>query len=125
MGPIVPIDSSLVRCGIAGGAARASTGYAWHGTQRQINQLAIGLSRTAKLSNAQAYSRRARLMDAIFLKVVKYQPKAAQDLFVAMARYLPGDIFAQFLSDEGGLSPCLKTIQVAPKLPFIRALWQS
>ena len=125
MGPIRPIDHTLVRCGLAGGAARASTGYAWHGTQRQVAQLASQFSNNTSLSQAQAYSRKAQHMDALFLRVLRHQPQAIYHLFMAMAQHLSGDILAQFLCDEGGWRPCLRTIKAAPKWPFIRALWRS
>mgnify|MGYP001069915705 CR=1 FL=1 len=125
MGPVLPVNPRLVRCGIAGGASRASTGYAWHGTQRQIEAISEIFSRTAKLSNSRAFSLKARLMDNVFLRVLRHQPDAVYRLFMAMARSLPGDTFAQFLCDEGGWTPCLKTIQVAPKWPFVQSLWRS
>lgn len=125
MGPTKPIDATLVRCGIAGGAARASTGYAWHGTHRQISKLTTAFSRTGGLSSVQAYSDRARLMDILFLRVLRHQPEAAHNLFIAMAQHLPGDTLAQFLCDEGGWGPCLHTIIAAPKWPFIHALWRT
>lgn len=125
MGPTQPINADLVRCGIAGGAARASTGYAWHGTQRQVQRMAARFATSSTLSTLPSYSLRARWMDRVFLRVLKHQPESVYQLFMAMARDLPGDLFAQFLCDEGGWTPCLKTIQVAPKRPFIRALWRS
>ena len=124
MGPIEPINDSLVRCGIAGGAARASTGYSWHGTQRQLVHLTSMFSHTGKLSNKPVYSRRAQFMDAVFLRVLRFQPQAIYTLFIAMAQRLPGDTLAQFLCDEGGWNPCLQTIMAAPKWPFIRAMWR-
>lgn len=122
MGPIEPIDDTLLQCGVAGGAARASTGYAWHGTQRQLTHLTQVFSQTGRLSSKPVYSHRARLMDAVFLRVLRHQPQAIYTLFIAMAQGLKGDTLAQFLCDEGGWNPSLQTIMVAPKWPFIRAL---
>lgn len=125
MGPVAPADGTLARCGIAGGSSRASTGYAWHGTQRQITQLAKAFALGADLTTEQVYSYRARFMDTLFLRVLQQQPEAIYQLFMVMAKRLPGDTLAHFLCDEDGWRPCLRTILTAPKWPFIRALWQA
>jgi len=121
MGRVQPLDGSLVSCGVAGGAARASTGYAFKGAERQIKQLASQLKSGRSLQHVEAYSRRARMMDAVFLEVAKAEIQMLPTLFYGMARKLNGDDFADFLSDTGGWRPNIKTILAAPKWPFIKA----
>ena len=121
MGPVLPVDVSLVSCGVAGGATRASTGYAFKGAERQLTRLAAQVLDGRTLQHVEVYSRRSRLMDAIFLEVTKADMRLLPNLFYAMARRLNGDDFANFLSDTGGWRPSIKTILAAPKWPFIKA----
>ena len=121
MGQVRPIEPSLVGCGVGGGATRASTGYAFKGAERQIQQLLLQAVSERRLQHVEAYSRRARLMDAIFLEVTKTDIQVLPELFGAMASRLNGDDFADFLSDSGGWGPLIRTILAAPKWPFIKA----
>lgn len=121
MGPVIPLAADLVKCGIAGGASRGSTGYAFKGTEAQILALCEQQSRGEILHQVQAYSRRARFMDAVFLEVARKQMSVLPDLFASMARSLSGDTFAQFMGDTGGWMPLLQTVLAAPKRPFINA----
>lgn len=121
MGKVHPLDASLVRCGVAGGAARASTGYAFKGAERQLARLVSHVLEGRTLQPVAAYSWRARVMDAIFLEVAKTDIHLLPNLFYAMGRKLNGDDFADFLSDTGGWRPNIRTILAAPKWPFIKA----
>lgn len=121
MGPVIPLAGDLVKCGIAGGASRGSTGYAFKGTETQILALCEQQNRGEILHQVQAYSRRARFMDAVFLEVARKEMSVLPDLFASMARRLSGDTFAQFMGDTGGWMPLLQTVLAAPKQPFINA----
>ena len=124
MGPVVPLTGDLVKCGIAGGASRASNGYAFKGTETQIIALCEQQNRGEILKQIPAYSRRARFMDAVFLEVARKDIAVLPALFASMASNLSGDVFAQFMGDTGGWKPVWKTISAAPKPPFIRAAWR-
>jgi lycopene beta-cyclase len=121
MGPVVPVQEGLTCCGVAGGAARASTGYALQGIERQATRYARALAAGQQPLTQSPFSLRARLMDKVFLDVAKNQPKQLEMLFMAMAQRLSGDDFADFLSDTGGWMPCTRTVLAAPKSAFFRA----
>ena len=121
MGQVLPIEPSLVGCGVGGGATRASTGYAFKGAERQMQQLLLQAASGRRFKHVEAYSRRARLMDAVFLQVTRTDIGVLPELFGAMANRLSGDDFADFLSDSGGWNPLIRTISAAPKWPFIKA----
>lgn len=125
MGPVLPIEPWLANCGLAGGAARASTGYAFAGTERQASRLVAQLLAGATPDTQSPYSARANWMDEVFLNVAKRQPARLVDLFMTMAQHLSGDDFAHFLSDTGGWKPCFRTVAVAPKWPFLKAAAQT
>jgi len=121
MGPVLPLAPTLPNCGLAGGAARASTGYAFTGTERQTGRMVSQLLSGAPVRTQSPFSARANWMDRVFLQVAKHQPEQLVTLFMAMAQRLSGDDFADFLSDTGGWLPCWRTICAAPKWPFITA----
>jgi lycopene beta-cyclase len=121
MGPVLPLECGLPRCGLAGGAARSSTGYAFRGIERQATLMATQLSAGRQPETRSPFSRKTDWMDKVFLQVAKERPDQLEILFMAMAQRLSGDEFAHFLSDTGGWMPSLRAIMVAPKLAFIRA----
>lgn len=121
MGPVTPLESGIPRCGMAGGAARSSTGYAFQGIERQAALMASQLSAGKQPETRSPFSRKTDWMDKVFLHVAKEHPAQLEILFMAMAQRLRGDEFAHFLSDTGGWMPSLRAIMVAPKLTFIRA----
>ena len=121
MGPVTPLESGIPRCGMAGGAARSSTGYAFQGIERQAALMASQLSAGKQPETRSPFSRKTDWMDKVFLHVAKEHPAQLEILFMAMAQRLSGDEFAHFLSDTGGWMPSLRAIMVAPKLTFIRA----
>jgi len=121
MGPVIPLESGIPRCGLAGGAARSSTGYAFQGIERQATLMASQLSAGKQPETRSPFSRKTDWMDKVFLQVAKERPDQLELLFMAMAQRLSGDEFAHFLSDTGGWMPSLRAIMVAPKLAFVRA----
>jgi len=124
MGPVTPLESGIPRCGMAGGAARSSTGYAFQGIERQAALMASQLSAGKQPETRSPFSRKADWMDKVFLHVAKEHPAQLEILLMAMAQRLSGDEFAHFLSDTGGWMPSLRAIMVAPKLTFIRAAFR-
>ena len=122
MGRILPQAGAQLHCGMSGGSARMSTGYSFVGIQRQTRYLAKALTTGNKPETQIPYSIRAQWMDRVFLEVARRNPRSLIDLFMRMASALDGDDFAKFMSDQGGLIPCIKTILAAPKQPFIQAL---
>lgn len=121
MGSVIPLEPGIPRCGLAGGAARSSTGYAFQGIERQAAFMASQLSAGKQPETRSPFSRKTDWMDRVFLQVAKERPDQLQILFMAMAQRLSGDEFAHFLSDTGGWMPGLRAVMVAPKLAFMGA----
>jgi lycopene beta-cyclase len=124
MGPVRPLEPGLPQCGLAGGAARSSTGYAFRGIERQAEFMASQLVAGLQPVSRSPYSRKADWMDLVFLHVAKNQPEQLVRLFMSMATQLTGDDFAHFLSDTGGWRPCFRGVMAAPKGPFLQAALQ-
>lgn len=102
--------------GLAGGALRASSGYAFHQIHRQIATfMNDGRVRTAT-------SRFESWMDKIFLRVLRRYPAIAPTLFLRMATHMKGDDFAAFMNGRADIATLLRVILAVPKWPFIRSL---
>lgn len=130
MGPVVPWaqGARIVPFGVAGGAARPATGYAFCGIGRQVEGLLGQLTTRGPgggLDCPVPYSWRTRALDQIFLRVLRAEPERMADIIGSMASGLSGDDFAAFLSDREGWRPALRTIWQVPKRPFMRALTRS
>jgi len=121
MGPVIPLEPGIPRCGLAGGAARSSTGYAFQGIERQAAFMASQLSAGKQPETRSPFSRKTDWMDRVFLQVANDRPDQLEILFMAMAQRLSGDEFAHFLSDTGGWMPGLRAVMVAPKFVFMGA----
>lgn len=104
--------------GLAGGALRASSGYAFYQIHRQIAALGLASPATPR----RGASRIERWMDDIFLRVMKHNPELAPDIFLSMARHMSGDDFARFMNGHAPLSILLRVIMAVPKWPFLRRL---
>lgn len=127
MGPVLPLATGprILPVGVAGGAARAATGYAFCGITRQIEGLLHQLTAHPPgpaLERPEAYSWRTRRLDAGFLRVLRREPQRMAEIIGRMASGLGGDDFAAFLSDRDGWWPALKTVWHVPKGPFLRAV---
>ena len=107
-----------VGIGLAGGALRASSGYAFYQIHRQISRLRMHDQNTVEAG----VSGFEKWMDGVFLRVLKRYPARAPDIFLAMARRLGGDDFARFMNGRAPLTLLVKVIFVVPKWPFIRSL---
>lgn len=114
-----------VRAGLAGGAARPSSGYAFLRIQRWARDcaarlLADGDPGGADLRAPQPDPATTRVMDRVFLRVLARAPERAPEMFCAMIAGTPPDRLIRFLSDRGSLRDHLALALALPVLPFAR-----
>ena len=114
----------IFNIGIAGGAARPSSGYAFHRIQRQTSEIARAMVDEKKIPNTFA-SRKYDLFDAVFLEAIARNPTSAKDSFLQMFEKVSPDSLIRFLTDESLLTDDLAVINALPKLSFGNAGWQS
>jgi lycopene beta-cyclase len=122
-GPKAQTDTpGLVRAGLAGGAARPSTGYAFQRIQHAATVCAERLARGAPPAIAYPEGAVSRWMDGLFLSVLRRWPEAGPDLMMRMFRHTPRDRLERFLS--GSISPAdrLAVVRSLPPGPFLQAL---
>ncbi|ADV64060.1 Lycopene beta and epsilon cyclase [Isosphaera pallida ATCC 43644] len=107
------------RIGLAGGAARPSSGYAFVRIQRQVRALARGLR------DPRVAPRKYDFLDTIFLQVLRDHPEQVPTLFTRMFERTQPDALARFLTDASDWGDDLSLILALPKLPFLRAAARS
>lgn len=106
--------------GIAGGALRPATGYAFHNIQAWADAEASRLSgqRAAKRSSS---PRLLRPMDAVFLAFLRERPDLAPTAFAALFERVAPAALARFLSDRPRASDLWAVVRALPVEPLTRA----
>ncbi len=114
--------------GVAGGAARAASGYAFARIEAQTARLARAIVRGDLLDGggeARGAEKRARLksaaLDATFLEIIAHQPELARRCFVELFARVPPPVLARFLSECSSPADDARVIAALPKLPFCAA----
>ena len=129
MGAGTPATRRITPIGLAGGAARPSSGYTFLRIQRQARWLAERLAAGEEPDPAEL--RRAlgppkyRFFDAIFLQTLADQPDLAPKIFGRMfARTDPASL-VRFLSERSKIGDDLRIVAALPKIPFMTAAVRS
>lgn len=122
---VTTVPSTLVRVGVTAGSARASSGYTFSRIQRWAEACSQTLLAGGVPIGPLPDSRLLMFMDAIFLRVLKRHPELGPRLFMAMFRRVPAPRLLRFLTDCPSGIDALWLIACLPKLPFLRACFQS
>jgi len=114
--------AGLVRTGIAGGAAKPSSGYAFHAIQRTADALADALRRGETPDRAPApRSGLDAWLDRVFIRFLQDQPERAPDAFMRMFARVDGAALVRFLMEEPRVGDRLQVVRAMPKAPLTRA----
>ncbi len=108
----------VVVIGQRGGAAKASSGYAFQFIQRQCDALTCWLREhgaAVAVSLEAPRSRTATFFDRVMLSYLHQHPSRAPDVFVPLFASVPGDALARFLSEEGTAIDHLRVMGAVPK----------
>ncbi|TFL17400.1 lycopene cyclase family protein [Jannaschia formosa] len=106
--------------GIAGGAARPSTGYAFQRIATQTARLADRLLRSEAELAPPYDAPVTRFMDRLFLRVLQRAPQNGPALFLALFQGAPADRLERFLSDSTAPLDRASVIAAMPPRPFLR-----
>ena len=108
--------------GIAGGWAKASTGYTFHNAILKTKQI------VSQLKNAQRIDTKKRnrfwLYDLLLLDNLSKHNEKGAAMFAAMFKHNSFQNIFAFLDEETSVWQDLKTIWSMPKQIFIKALWR-
>lgn len=115
-----PHARGVVHLGLAGGAARPSTGYAFQRIQAQADAVAADLAQ-GRAPRATRDGAMARFMDGVFLRVLASAPERGPALFESLFRNAPPERLERFLSGSTRTDDRLSVMASLPPLPFLRA----
>lgn len=111
-----------VAVGVMAGGARASSGFAFQRIQQWAGQccaaLAAGKPPTAHRDDPPL----VRMMDRLFLQVLRAAPQAAPDLFLSLFERADSACLIRFLSGKGTFKDCLDVMKALPAKHFVRQL---
>jgi lycopene beta-cyclase len=118
----LPSLPGVFHAGVAGGALRAASGYAFLRIQRWADSCTEALlaGRPPTGHPAEPWARRE--MDRIFLQAVRAHPEKTADYFLAMSQRVAPRRFVRFLSDEATAGDYASIIASLPLIPFLREL---
>ncbi|MEL6428267.1 MAG: lycopene cyclase family protein [Planctomycetota bacterium] len=118
--PDAAAGGSIVRAGTAGGAVRASSGYAFHAIQRDAAYLAEQVLRGAVELLPRARGGLDGWMDRVFLAFLERSPERAPEAFLRLAQGVDADVFARFMMERCRPLDRLRVVGCMPKVPFAR-----
>jgi lycopene beta-cyclase len=116
-----PVQDGIIRMGLGGGAARASTGYAFARIQWQADIVARALITGELPLSTKLDSPMIEFMDRVFLDVLATAPERGPEFFEALFNKVPRDRLERFLSGSTRASDLLSVMMSLPSLPFLRS----
>ncbi len=113
----------LVHIGIAGGWAKASTGYTFWSTSQKVPKLVEALKNKKPLK--MAAKNKFWYYDRLMLDVLARENAKGSQIFSGLFRNLPPQLIFKFLHEETSLAEDFRIINSCPKAMFIRAFWKA
>ncbi|UII81345.1 lycopene cyclase family protein [Flagellimonas sp. CMM7] len=112
----------IMNIGIAGGWAKASTGFTFYNTSKQVNLLVEFLKKEKPLSK---FYKRGKYWyyDLLLLDILYKNNHLGQSIFEAMFKKRSPQLILKFLDEDTTIWEDLQIISACPKLPFLKALW--
>ena len=112
---------SHVRVGVMAGGARPSTGYAFQRIQRWASECADALVKTGQPVAHRADPLPLRVMDRIFLDVLRADPRRGGAIFFSLFSGADPARVIRFLSGQAGVVDSLAVVAAMPVLPFLKS----
>jgi len=119
-GPPGPAEPGIVRVGVAGGAVRASSGYAFARIQRRAAHVAAAVAAGRPVPPPAGPPRRAWL-DRVFLRALADRPQDFPEHFRRLVARTPPEAFARFMTDASTPADEARIVAALPPAPFAAA----
>jgi lycopene beta-cyclase len=113
----------ITHIGIAGGWAKASTGYTFRNTTKYVPKLVEALKNGDDL--AMAKRNRFWHYDRLLLDVLAHENHRGCEVFSGQLSKLPPQLMLRFLDEDTRIPEELRVMASSPSTPFIRAVWRS
>lgn len=111
------------RVGLHHGAARPSTGYAFQRIQRWADACSASIRRGAGPLGHAPDPILTRIMDRLFLKVLRSHPERGPDLFLRLFQETSPDRLIRFLCDQANPIDRLAVAAALPQSLFLKEVW--
>lgn len=115
-------QGSATPIGVAAGAVKLSTGYAYARIQRHCGAIADAVVAGEPDPPPPASRGLARLLDRILLGIIHAQPSAAQMMCEALVRRLDWELLLTFLDEDASVRDQLRVCARVPPTVFVRAV---
>lgn len=116
-----PACKSWAKVGLMAGGARPSTGYAFQRIQRWAGECARTLVSAGHPIGHRRDPLPLRLMDRIFLDVLRADPGCGAALFLSLFSRVDPARVIRFLSGNGSIADALAVVKAMPVAPFLGA----
>jgi len=116
----------MINIGTGAGFVKASSGYAFLRTQRKLSRFALdwaakGVPNTHLLRSQPRFA----FYDRILLRVLRNGHISGKTIFSKLFQNTPTALILRFLDEDTSMADDFKIINIFPKIPFLKALWQS
>jgi lycopene beta-cyclase len=116
------VEGRIVYIGIAGGAAKASTGYAFKFIQQRTKAIVAALKKGESVGVLASFKqRKGNLYDGVLLHVLHHNYMRGDEIFAAIFKRNKASDVLRFLDDEGSLYTDLKIMRSVPTAVFLPA----
>lgn len=115
------IGQRLLPLGVAGGATRPSTGYAFHAIQSRCDDLAQDLLAGRWPRPARARPTLVRMMDRVLLDLLGRRPELAPRIFAALFKRCEPRALVRFLNDSARPTDFVAVAAAIPFAPTVTA----
>lgn len=112
----------IINIGIAGGWAKASTGFTFYNTNKQVNALVRFLKKEKPLSKFYKKDK-YWYYDLLLLDILYKNNHLGQSIFESLFKKRNPQLILKFLDEDTTLWEDLQIISACPKWPFLKALW--
>jgi lycopene beta-cyclase len=110
----------VMRTGIQGGLAKATTGYAYTRIQDDTAAIVASLSECGHPFNVPPPSKPTyRWLDSVMLDVMAHNPECLKGTFQSMFSRNPGPRIFRFLDERASVGDAFRLILTLPKAPFV------
>ncbi|MEJ2584596.1 MAG: lycopene cyclase family protein [Robiginitalea sp.] len=113
----------LIHIGIAGGWAKASTGYTFWSTSQKVPRLVAALKKGKPLQ--MAAKSKFWYYDRLMLDVLARENEQGSQIFSMLFRNLSPQLIFKFLHEQTSLAEDFRIINSCPKAMFMRAFWKA
>jgi lycopene beta-cyclase len=107
------------------GGARSSSGFAFQRIQQWAEQCCTAIAAGDSPTGHRDDPRLVRLMDQLFLQVLRAAPQTAPELFLSLFERADSACVVRFLSGKSTVKDCLQVMKALPAKLFLQQLFSS